>query len=49
MLEITAGCAFSGLGVMRVNGSGMGACQKFIAIPSNVFLAGVCEGVISQV
>ena len=49
MLEITAGCAFSRLGVMRVYGSGMGACQKFIAIPSHVFLAGVCEGVISQV
>ena len=49
MLEIIARGAFSGLRVMRVYGSGMGACQKFIAIPFHVFLAGVCEVVISQV
>ena len=49
MLEIIARGAFSGLRVMRVYGSGMGACQKFIAIPFHVFLAGVCEGVMSQV
>ena len=49
MLEIIARGAFSGLRVMRVYGSGMGACQVCFPIPSHVFLAGVCEGVISQV
>ena len=49
MLEIIARGAFSGLRVMRVYGSGMGACQVCFPIPSHVFLADVCEWVISQV
>ena len=42
-------CAFWGIGVMVMHGSAVGACQVCFPIPSHVFLAGVCEGVISQV
>ena len=42
-------CAFWGIGVMVMYRSAVGACQSSIPIPPHVFLAGVCEWVISQV